>query len=184
MTKKQCHENLAGLLRLRIICKNKLIKPKSELLHQTVNRAAGRWFLHDRSQHSDLTSVLSYYVTKSSTKQALDLQPAVWGNLQPGLPSLCNDSSLLNSHSAPDVIDARLQGMHQLLDALTLRSEEAVSELRRAGDKRWTDVILIKIQLSQRVKTLSERACEYVNSEVATKTPSRSWMKHNLWRVH
>jgi len=64
--------------------------------------------------------------------------------------------------------------MHQLLDALTLRSEGAALELRRAGDEKWTDIIAKKIQLSQRVKTLSERACEYVNSEVATKTPSRS----------
>jgi len=34
----------------------------------------------------------------SSTKQILALQPAVWGNLQPGLPSLCNDSSLHKKH--------------------------------------------------------------------------------------
>ena len=79
--------------------------------------------------------------------------------------------TLLNSHSAPDVIDARLQGMQQLFDALTLRSEGPASELRRAGDEKWTDVIAKKIQLSQRVKTLNERAREYLNSEVATKTP-------------
>jgi len=34
-----------------------------------------------------------------STKQILALQPAVWGNLQPGPPSLCNDSSLHLSFS-------------------------------------------------------------------------------------
>jgi len=34
-----------------------------------------------------------------STKQVLALQPAVWGNLQPGLPSLCNDSGLHLSFS-------------------------------------------------------------------------------------
>ena len=81
-----------------------------------------------------------------------------------------NIETLLNSHSAPDVIDASLQGMQQLFDALTLRSVGAASELRRAGDERWTDVIAKKIQLSQRVKTLSERAREYLNSEMATKT--------------
>ena len=63
-----------------------------------------------------------------------------------------NIETLLNSHSAPDVIDASLQGMQQLFDALTLRSVGAASELRRAGDERWTDVIAKKIQLSQRRK--------------------------------
>ena len=55
-----------------------------------------------------------------------------------------NIETLLNSHSAPDVIDARLQEMHQLLDTLTLRSEGAASELSRAGDEKWTDVIAKK----------------------------------------
>jgi len=55
-----------------------------------------------------------------------------------------NIETLLNSHSALDVIDARLQGMHQLLDALTLRSEGAASELRWAGDEKWKDVIAKK----------------------------------------
>jgi len=55
-----------------------------------------------------------------------------------------NIEALLNSHPAPDVIDARLQGMQQLFDALTLRSEGAASELRRAGDERWTNVIAKK----------------------------------------
>jgi len=34
--------------------------------------------------------------------------------------------------------------MQQLLDALTLRSEGAASELHRAGDEKWTDVIAKK----------------------------------------
>jgi len=81
-----------------------------------------------------------------------------------------NIETLLNSHTAPDVIDARLQEMHQLLDALTLRSEGSASELRRAGDEKWTDVIAKKNPTIS-TSTLSERAREYLNSEVATKTP-------------
>jgi len=55
-----------------------------------------------------------------------------------------NIETLLNSHPAPDVIDARLQGMQQLFDALTLRSEGAASGLRQAGDEKWTEVIAKK----------------------------------------
>jgi len=61
--------------------------------------------------------------------------------------------------------------MQQLLDALTLRSGGAASELRRAGDERWTDIIAKKIQLSQQVKKLDLRAREYLNAEARKTIP-------------
>ena len=62
--------------------------------------------------------------------------------------------ALIESRSAPDVINARLQEIHQQLEAITVDSFEIAQKLRAADDKRWTTIVRKKITFSQQVKSL------------------------------
>ena len=81
--------------------------------------------------------------------------------------------ALIESRSAPGVINAKLQELHQSLDALTADSFEITRKLRAAGDKGWTTIVRKRIAFSQRVRTLSGRVREYLNvNEVSKTVPS------------
>ena len=77
--------------------------------------------------------------------------------------------ALIKSRSAPNVINARLQEIHEQLEALTVYSAEIARGLRSAGEKRWARIVGKRNHLSRRVKTLDLCAREYFNAE-ASKT--------------
>jgi len=77
----------------------------------------------------------------------------------------------MKSRSAPDVINKRSQKMHLLLEALANHVDEIVPELHAAGDKRWSKIITKGSMLSHQVKTLDQRAHEYLNAEARKTIP-------------
>jgi len=80
--------------------------------------------------------------------------------------------ALIKSRSGPDFINARLQEIHEQLEALTVDSAEIPQELRSAGDKRWARIVSKRYHLSRRVKTLDLCAREYFNAEASKTIPS------------
>ena len=80
-------------------------------------------------------------------------------------------TKLMKSRSAPGIINEMLQEMHLLLEALAIYFDEIVPELRAAGGKRWSMIITKRSILSQEVKKLELRACEYLNATVRRTIP-------------
>ena len=72
--------------------------------------------------------------------------------------------SLLKSRASPDVIKTILQEIHDLLDGLIVRKRDP--ELRCAGDKRRSTVLVKRNTFSRQATMFSKCACEYLNAYV------------------
>jgi len=80
--------------------------------------------------------------------------------------------ALIKTCSAPDVINARLQEIHEQLKALIVDNAEIARELRSVVDKRWARIVSKRYHLSRRVKTLDLRAREFFKAEAIKTIPS------------